>query len=100
MELGEDTKRRHNGIRVGCGHLGLLLTSRTWKWQVSQAEKVVESGGVGWIRWRGGGLGEEGADKAWRGFSLHRRVGVVLHLQTCARRRKLVQCDLGVAWNW
>ena len=52
MELGEDlmrdyVMRGHDGIRVGCGHLGLLLTSRTWKWQVSQAEKVEEGGG--WI---------------------------------------------------
>ena len=51
MELGEDlmrdyVMRGHNGIRGGCGHLG-LLTSRTWKWQVSQAEKVEE--GEGWI---------------------------------------------------
>ena len=45
-----------------------------------------------------GGLGGEGADKAWRGFSLHRRAGVVLHLQACIGRRKLVQCVLGVAW--
>ena len=52
----------------------------------------------GWIRWRGSGLGGEWADKAWRGFSLHRRAGVVLHLQTCAGRRKLAQCVLGVAW--
>ena len=58
MELGEDlmrdyVMRGHDGIRGGCGHLGLLLTSRTWKWQVSQAEKV-EGGG--------GGLAEEGVD--------------------------------------
>ena len=47
---------------------------------------------------RGGGFGGEGADKAWRGFSLHRRAGVVLHLQACAGRRKLAQYVLGVAW--
>ena len=47
---------------------------------------------------RGGGLGGERADKAWRGFSLHRRAGVVLHLQACAGRRKLAQCVLGIAW--
>ena len=45
---------------------------------------------------RGGGLGGERADKAWRGFSLHWRV--VLHLQACVGRRKQVKCDLGVAW--
>ena len=52
-------------------------------------------GGLGGER---GGLGGEGADKAWRGFSLHRCAGVVLHLQACAGRRKLAQCVLGVAW--
>ena len=57
--------RGHNGIRVGCGHLGLLLTSRTWKWQVSQAEKV--EGGGGGLAEEGGGLGGERGWIRWRG---------------------------------
>ena len=44
---------------------------------------------------RGVGLGGEGADKAWRGFGLHRRAGVVLHVQTYVGRRKLAQCVFG-----